>query len=61
MDNNQKNNLASASFVLCSARSGSSLLRYILDTHPDIAIPGELKTGKFCKSLYDFVASTRGW
>ncbi len=60
MDNNQKNTPTSASFVLSCARSGSSLLRYILDTHPDIASPGELKTGKFCKSLYDFVASTIG-
>lgn len=41
-------------------RTGSSLLRYILDTHPDIASPGELKTGKLCKNLYDFVASTVG-
>ena len=29
-------------FVLCCARSGSTLLRYVLDTHPDIACPPEL-------------------
>ena len=29
-------------FLLCYARSGSTLLRYILDTHPDIAAPPEL-------------------
>lgn len=29
-------------FVVCCARSGSTLLRYILDTHPDIAAPPEL-------------------
>jgi protein-tyrosine sulfotransferase len=29
-------------FVLCCARSGSSLLRYVLDTHPDIVAPPEL-------------------
>ncbi|MDJ0732634.1 MAG: sulfotransferase [Nostocaceae cyanobacterium] len=60
MDNNQKNTPSSASFILSCARSGSSLLRYILDTHPDIASPGELKTGKLSKNLYDFVASTVG-
>ena len=29
-------------FLLCYARSGSTLLRYILDTHPAIAAPPEL-------------------
>jgi len=29
-------------FVLCCARSGSTLLRYVLDTHPAIAAPPEL-------------------
>lgn len=29
-------------FVLCYARSGSTLLRYILDTHPEIVAPPEL-------------------
>jgi len=29
-------------FVLCCARSGSTLLRYVLDTHPQIAAPPEL-------------------
>jgi len=29
-------------FVLCAARSGSTLLRYILDTHPAISAPPEL-------------------
>ncbi len=28
-------------FIACSARSGSSLLRWLLDTHPDIACPAE--------------------
>lgn len=30
-----------AGFVLCPARSGSTLLRYILDSHPQIACPPE--------------------
>lgn len=29
-------------FVLCTARSGSTLLRIILDAHPDVACPPEL-------------------
>lgn len=29
-------------FVLCYARSGSTLLRYVLDTHPQIIAPPEL-------------------
>jgi Sulfotransferase family len=28
-------------FVLCMSRSGSTLLRLILDTHPDLACPPE--------------------
>jgi Sulfotransferase family len=30
-------------FVLCTGRSGSTLLRVLLDAHPDIACPPELK------------------
>lgn len=30
-------------FVLCSARSGSTLLRLLLDAHPDLACPPEAK------------------
>ena len=39
-------------FILCTPRSGSSLLRYILDTHPAICCPGELSLGQLCKDLY---------
>ncbi|MFD0856561.1 sulfotransferase, partial [Actinomadura adrarensis] len=28
-------------FVLCAARSGSTLLRFLLDAHPDLACPPE--------------------
>jgi hypothetical protein len=28
-------------FIVCNARSGSTLLRYLLDAHPDIACPSE--------------------
>ena len=28
-------------FIACSARSGSTLLRWLIDSHPDVACPGE--------------------
>ena len=39
-------------FILSCERSGSTLLRYIVDTHPDIASPGELNLGRLCAALY---------
>ena len=30
-------------FVLCTSRSGSTLLRFVLDAHPDLACPPEMK------------------
>lgn len=47
-------------FILCCNRSGSSLLRYIIDTHPDIASPAELNLGEVCQKLYDLVNHTLG-
>jgi hypothetical protein len=38
-------------FVLSCARSGSTLLRYILDTHPDVACPPEVDLGELCSKL----------
>jgi hypothetical protein len=38
-------------FILSSERSGSTLCRYILDTHPNIGCPGELTLGELCASL----------
>lgn len=46
------------SFVLCCRRSGSTLLRYILDTHPDVCCPGELDLGKAAGSLFNVILST---
>jgi protein-tyrosine sulfotransferase len=47
-------------FILSCARSGSTLLRYILDTHPEICSPAELNLGALCKALhatlYDTIA-----
>lgn len=39
-------------FVLCLPRSGSTLLRLLLDTHPAIICPGELYLGRLAESLY---------
>ena len=38
-------------FVLCCARSGSTLLRYMLDTHPDVCCPPELHLSDLCLKL----------
>ena len=35
-------------FILSCERSGSTLLRCLLDAHPDIAAPGELMLGDLC-------------
>lgn len=39
-------------FVLCTSRSGSTLLRYIIDTHPRICCPPELRLGPLADTLY---------
>lgn len=38
-------------FILCTARSGSTLLRYVLDTHPEIFAPAEMHLGRLCHAL----------
>jgi hypothetical protein len=38
-------------FVLCAARSGSTLLRFLLDAHPDLACPPETKLPAMCGQL----------
>ncbi|MFN2568680.1 MAG: sulfotransferase [Candidatus Dormibacteria bacterium] len=38
-------------FVVCCSRSGSTLLRYILDTHPLVACPPELHVAQLCRRL----------
>jgi hypothetical protein len=38
-------------FVLTVARSGSTLLRFILDSHPDLACPPETNVGQACFGL----------
>ena len=39
------------SFVLCGARSGATLLRYVLDTHAELCAPPELQIGALCQQL----------
>jgi predicted lipid carrier protein YhbT len=39
-------------FVLSCERSGSTLLRYIIDTHPQVCSPAHLHLGQLCHSLY---------
>ena len=39
-------------FVVSCGRSGSSLLRYILDTHPAIYAPPEIYLGRYAETLY---------
>lgn len=40
-------------FVLSLERSGSTLLRNILDAHPDIFSPAELHIGSLCQFMYE--------
>lgn len=39
-------------FILSCVRSGSTMLRYILDTNPNICSPGHLNLGLLCLGLY---------
>src|SRR5215472_16975049 len=38
-------------FVLCNGRSGSTLLRFVLDAHPDLACPPETNLPQLCVEL----------
>jgi hypothetical protein len=38
-------------FVLCNGRSGSTLLRFLLDAHPDLACPPETNVPSLCAHL----------
>jgi hypothetical protein len=44
--------------ILSNPRTGSTLLRLLLDTHPDICSPGELSLGKLCEHVYGAVEGT---
>lgn len=45
-------------FVLSCERSGSTLLRWLLDSHVDIASPGELRLGRLAYDLYVTLSRT---
>src|SRR5579863_4772051 len=38
-------------FVLCEARTGSTLLRFLIDAHPDVACPSETNLPSLCHEL----------
>lgn len=38
-------------FVVCHARSGSTLMRYLLDSHPELVCPPELHLGRLIVEL----------
>ncbi len=38
-------------FIVCTARSGSTLLRYILDSHEWVDVPGELHLGPLVQEM----------
>jgi hypothetical protein len=38
-------------FVLCMGRTGSTLLRFLLDAHPDLACPPETNVSALCGQL----------
>ncbi len=46
--------------VLCNARTGSTLLRYLLDTHPHVAAPPETHLGALCASVRQFASDVPG-
>ena len=52
MSHNNGSGAAAKIFVLCTPRSGSTLLRYILDAHPKICCPPELGLGPLAEHLY---------
>lgn len=47
----ESNKRADPVFVLCMGRSGSTLLRFLLDAHPDLACPPETNLPTLCGQL----------
>lgn len=60
MDHENKSHAAPPVFVLSHERSGSTLLRYIIDTHPQICSPAHLHLGQLCASLYTSILFSIG-
>jgi len=49
---------ARPAFILSTERSGSTLLRWLLDAHPEIASPGEILLARLCLDLYFTISRT---
>jgi len=49
---------ARPAFILSTERSGSTLLRWLLDAHPEIASPGEILLGRLCFDLFVTLSRT---
>jgi protein-tyrosine sulfotransferase len=49
---------ARPAFILSTERSGSTLLRWLLDTHPEIVSPGEILLGRLCFDLFVTLSRT---
>jgi hypothetical protein len=47
-------------FVLCAGRSGSTLLRFVLDAHPELACPPETNVPALCGQLANVWALIEG-
>lgn len=47
-------------FILSCVRSGSTMLRCIIDTHPNLCSPGHLSLGPLCADLYAATYNTLG-
>lgn len=47
-------------FLLSCERSGSTLLRYIIDTHPQVCSPAHLQLGQLCNALYPSIFYSLG-
>jgi Sulfotransferase family len=47
----QSPDVADPVFVLCMGRSGSTLLRFLLDAHPELACPPETSLPALCAQL----------
>lgn len=45
-------------FILSNFRSGSTLLRFALDAHPDICCPAEVRLGLLCQHLFNVAELT---
>jgi protein-tyrosine sulfotransferase len=50
-DSAESTSFADPVFVLCNGRSGSTLLRFLLDAHPDLACPPETNLPALCAQL----------